>query len=701
MSALVNVLRGGADGEGLFGRVNWIGRDSLFAIGIVLILFVLFLPVPAWLLDIGLVISLALSVLILMVALWINRPLDFSSFPTVLLIATLLRLSLNIASTRLILTQGHTGHDAAGRVIEGFARFVMGENFLIGFIVFAILTTVNFVVITKGATRVAEVTARFTLDAIPGKQMAIDADLSAGLINDTEAQHRRRELEAESAFFGSMDGASKFVRGDAIAGLIITFINVVGGILIGVGQHGFSLANAVNVYTILSTGDGLVSQIPGLIVSLAAGLLVTKGGNSGPADQAVLMQLGGYPRAMAVAALLMGVLAFAPGLPAAIFLLFAGLFGFAAWYLPRYQARRAAEKERSDQAQVSKPASEESVLEEALRIEEIQVDVGNQLVPLVVSETAGLMAKVKLLRRRFAKEYGFFLPKIRVKDNAYLPPKGYEIAVQGVVVGRGEIWPNSMLAIDASGKMPHIPGEETKEPTFGLPARWISRAMVEEAEAKGYTVVDAESVVITHLTEVIKDNLTALLSYGTVRKLLDGLDSNYQKLVHDLVPAQITMAALQNVLQGLLAEHVSIRNLPRILEGVSEAVAHTRNVNMLVEHVRSRLAQQICQNLIGEDGFISTIALSARWEQAFLENIKQEGDDRVFVMPPSMVHDFILAARPVIQERVATGQPYAILTSQDVRPFIRSLLERVSPSTPVISHAELHRKTPVKTVAQI
>lgn len=676
-------------------------RDMMFAIGIVLILIVLFLPIPAWLLDIGLAISIAVSVLILMVALWINKPLDFSSFPTILLVATTLRLSLNIASTRLILSDGHIGHDAAGHVIAGFAHFVMGGNFLIGFIVFAILTTVNFVVITKGATRVAEVTARFTLDAIPGKQMAIDADLSAGLIDDQEAQRRRKVLEEESAFFGSMDGASKFVRGDAIAGLIITFINVIGGILIGVGQQSLAIGEAVQVYTILSVGDGLVSQIPGLIVSLAAGLLVTKGGNVGSAEQAVLQQLGGYPRAMAVASLLMGALAFAPGLPVAPFLLLSSAFGAIAWYLPKHFARLEFEQQRAALAEAAPPPSDEMPIEEMLRIDDVQVEVGNQLVPLIISESAGLTAKVKLLRKRFAREYGFYLPKIRIKDNAYLPPKGYEIAVQGVVVGKGEIWPNHMLAIDPTGKMPEIQGEETREPTFGLPARWISRTFAEEAEAKGYTVVDAESVVITHLTEAIKDNLTSLLSYAAVRKLLDGLDGDYQKLVHDLVPGQITMAALQNVLQGLLAEHVSIRNLPRILEGVSEAVAHTRNVNIIVEHVRTKLAQQICQSLVGPDGFISVVTLSSRWEQAFGEHIKAEGEDRVFTMPPTMVHEFVLAARPVIQEQVASGNPFAILASQEARPFIRSILERVSPSTPVISHAELHRKTPIKTVAQI
>ncbi len=676
-------------------------RDIWFAIGIIFILTILFLPVPAWALDMGLAISLALSVLILMVGLWINRPLDFSSFPTILLVSTMLRLALNIASTRLILSNGHEGPSAAGHVIAGFSQFVIGGNFVIGMIVFAILITVNFLVITKGATRVAEVAARFTLDAIPGKQMAIDADLSAGLIDDKQAQARRRELEEESSFFGSMDGASKFVRGDAIAGLIITFINLVGGMLIGVAQQGMPFSEAAHVYTILSVGDGLVTQIPALIVSLSAGLLVTKGGNKGSTDQAILRQLGGYPKAMLVASILMAVFALAPGLPAIPFLLLSVLFGTVAWWLPKHFARIEFDRQRAELAAAQPTVTDETPIEELLRIEDIQLEVGSQLVPLIVGENTGLTAKVGLLRRRFAKQYGFFLPKIRVKDSGFLPPKGYEISVQGVVVGRGEIWPKYLLAIDPTGKAQPIEGHETREPTFGLPARWITRSSVERAETRGYTVVDEESVVITHLTEVIKDNLHSLLTYAALRKLMDGLSGDYQKLAADLVPGQITMAALQNVLQSLLAEHVSIRNLPLILEAVAEASPHSRNVNLIVEHVRGRLAQQICQGLLGPDGFISVITLQWNWEQAFHEHIEQQGEDRVFTMPPTMVHDFVMAARPIIQEQIARGHPFAILVSQDIRPFVRTLLERVSSSTPVISHAELHRKTPVKAVAQI
>lgn len=690
-----------------FPTLNQLGRDGMrhrdiwFAVGIVFMLTILFLPVPAWGLDIGLAISVAFSVLVLMVALWINKPLDFSSFPTILLVATMLRLSLNIASTRLILSDGHEGPTAAGHVISGFSHFVIGGNFVIGMIVFAILVTVNFLVITKGATRVAEVAARFTLDAIPGKQMAIDADLSAGLIDDKQAQARRLELEQESSFFGSMDGASKFVRGDAIAGLIITFINLVGGILIGVAQQGLSFGEAAHVYSILSVGDGLVSQIPALVVSLAAGLLVTKGGNKGSTDQAFLRQLGGYPKAMLVASILMGLLAVTPGMPFLPFLFLSAVFGFIAWWLPRHFEEQERTRQREELAAAQPKVSEETPIEELLRVEDVQLEVGSQLVPLIVSESTGLTAKVSLLRRRFAKQYGFYLPKIRVKDSGFLPPKAYEISVQGVIVGRGEIWPKYMLAIDPTGTAEPIDGHETREPTFGLPARWVSRSMSERAEAKGYTVVDEESVVITHLTEVIKDNLSSLLTYGALQKLLDGLDGDYQKLINDLVPSQITTAALQNVLQSLLSEHVSIRNLPLILEAIAEAAPHSRNVGLIVEHVRSRLSQQICQGLMSEDGFVRVLSLQPKWEQAFHEHIEQQGEDRVFTMPPSMVHDFVMAARPAIQQQINAGEPFALLVSQEIRTFVRSLLERVSSVTPVISHAELHRKVPVKAVAQI
>ncbi|MFM2043084.1 MAG: flagellar biosynthesis protein FlhA [Pseudomonadota bacterium] len=675
-------------------------RDVLFALGLVFILTVLILPVPAWMLDIGLALSMAVSVLILMVALWINRPLDFSSFPTVLLIATLLRLSLNLASTRLILSEGHLGTDAAGHVIMGFAEFVIGGNFIIGVIVFAILVIVNFIVITKGASRIAEVGARFALDAMPGKQMAIDADLSAGLIDEGEARRRRQELEQESAFFGAMDGASKFVRGDAVAGLIITLINVLGGLIIGVAQHGLPFGEAAHTYTVLTVGDGLVTQIPALIVSLAAGILVSKGGNRGSVDQAMLGQLGAYPKALAVAGGLMGLLAVTPGLPMGPFLLLGGMAGGLAWYLPR-QARRQEEAKKHEELLAAKAPTAEEPVADMLRVDDIRVEIGSGLVSLILDPGTGLSAKVRRLRKRFATEYGFLLPSVRLRDSATVALNGYEVSIQGVVVAKGEVQLRKMLAIDPRNQGIDVPGTDTREPTFGLPARWIDPALTEEAELKGFTVVDPDSVITTHLSEVVKEHMPTLLSYAATRRLLDELDKEHQKLVADLVPGVVTLSVVQRVLQALLAERVSIRNLPVILEGISEAAAWTRNVTLMTEHVRSRLALQICQSLMTADGHIPVIVVSPEWEAVFLENIVEEGEDRRFVMPPSQVQDFLLAARARIQAHAGSDHWPAVLVAPAARPFVRSLLERVSPSTPVICHNELHRKAPVTTIDQI
>jgi len=675
-------------------------RDVLFALGLVFILTVLILPVPSWMLDVGFALSMAVSVLILMVALWINRPLDFSSFPTVLLIATLLRLSLNLASTRLILSEGHGGTDAAGNVIMGFANFVIGGNFVIGLIVFAILVVVNFIVITKGAGRIAEVGARFALDAMPGKQMAIDADLSAGLIDEAQARARRQELEQESAFFGAMDGASKFVRGDAVAGLIITAINVLGGLIIGVAQHDMKFGDAAHTYTVLTVGDGLVTQIPALIVSLAAGILVSKGGNRGSVDEAMLGQLGGYPKALGVASGLMLLLAVTPGLPMGPFLLLGGAAGGLAWYLPRF-ARKQEEAKKHEELMAAKAPTAEEPVADMLRVDDIRLELGSGLVSMILDPATGLSAKVRRLRKRFATEFGFLLPSVRLRDSATVALNGYEISIQGVVLAKGEVQLRKMLAIDPRNQGVEMPGTETREPTFGLPARWIDPSLAEEAEIKGYTVVDPDSVITTHLSEVVKEHMPTLLSYAATRRLLDELDREHQKLVADLVPGQVTLSVVQRVLQALLAERVSIRNLPVILEGISEAAAWTRNVTLMTEHVRSRLALQICQSLMTPEGFIPVIVVSPDWEQAFLENIVEEGEDRRFVMPPSQVQDFLLAARGRIQVHAGSDHWPAVLVAPAARPFVRSLLERVSPSTPVICHNELHRKAPVTTIDQI
>ncbi|WP_198912414.1 flagellar biosynthesis protein FlhA [Parvularcula mediterranea] len=681
----------------LIGNDN--NRDVVFALGVIGILVVLFAPLPAWALDMGLTFSLAFSILILMVALWIEKPLDFSSFPTVLLIATILRLALNIASTRLILSNGHQGTDAAGGVIYGFSQLMIGGNYVIGLIVFAILVIINFVVITKGATRIAEVGARFTLDAIPGKQMAIDADLSAGLIDDVEARNRRKELEDESAFFGAMDGASKFVRGDAIAGMIIVFINIIGGIIVGTAQMGITMGDAASSYTTLTIGDGLASQIPALVISLAAGLLVTKGRNVGSTDKAVMAQLGEYPKALLMVSGMMAVMGLVPGLPFLPFFGIAAFIAIAGVVLPNRKKEAAALVAAQQETTV---APKEIPAEESLKIEDLQLEVGSRLLTMISNPERGLPNKVKSLRRRFASEFGFLLPPVRIKDNLYVPPDEYRISVQDVEVSKGIVRPGCVMAIDPAGGDVDMPGEPTRDPSFDMPARWVGEASAEEAEGKGYTVVSADSVLITHLSETIKDHLPSLLTYSAMQKLIETLDPEYRKLLSDIVPAQLSQIALQRVLQTLLAERVSIRNLPAILEAVAEATGWTRNPATIGEAVRQRLAKQISTSVQGDDGFVAVIALSGRWERAFIESLQQgEGGERIFAMQPAQVQEFITAARTLLAKYKDAEAMPVILTSADARPFVRSLLERAAPHVPIISHNELHSSVAIKTVDQI
>src|SRR5262245_47190053 len=492
-------------GGDLLARIADAARhgDVALALGIVSILMVLILPMPRWLLDSGLALSITFSVLILMTSLFIAKPLDFSSFPTVLLLATMMRLALNLATTRVILTHGHEGTGAAGHVIEAFGNLLTGGNFVIGVIVFAILVIVNFIVITKGSGRIAEVSARFSLDAMPGKQMAIDADLSAGLIDEKEARRRRQELEDENAFFGAMDGAAKFVRGDAIAGVLITFINIVAGIVIGVVQHNVTLAQATHSYTVLTVGDGLVTQIPALIVSTAAGLLVSKAGVEGSADKALFGQLGGYPKALALCAVLTAAMALLPGIPMLPFFALSGLAGTMAWQVSRRrEAERAAE---AATAAAPAPAVDEPIAT-ALHMDLIRLELGYGLLSLINGERGRLTDQIKALRRQLAGEMGFVMPAVRIQDNMQLAANAYVIRVKEIAAGRGELRPTMLLVMDPRGDAISIPGEPTKEPTFGLPAMWVDESAREEAMFRGYTVVDPATVITTHLNEILKDN---------------------------------------------------------------------------------------------------------------------------------------------------------------------------------------------------
>lgn len=677
--------------------------DVLLAVGIMIIVVVLILPMPPFLLDFGLSLSLMISVVILMTALFIEKPLDLSSFPTILLITTMIRLALNIASTRLILSQGHNGHDAAGHVIEAFGTFVMQGNFVIGVIVFAILTIINFVVITKGAGRIAEVAARFSLDAMPGKQMAIDADLSAGLIDEAEARTRRSTLEQESTFFGSMDGASKFVRGDAIAGLLIVFINVIGGMIIGVAQQDLSAGEAADIYTHLTIGDGLVSQIPALIISIAAGLMVSKAGVRGSTDKALFAQLSNHPSALILSSASMLILGMLPNIPFFPFLIMAAIPAAIAYNVMTKRkvvaARAAVEKEES----AKPPPVAEEPISKTLAIDNIRLEMGYGLLPLVnASEQSGkLTEQIKGLRRQLAEDMGFVLPSVRIQDNLQLPANTYVVRIKEIEAGRGEIRAEMLLCMNPTGDRIDLPGEATREPTFGLPAMWIGAAFREEANFKGYTVVDPSTVITTHLTEIIKDNMPELLSYAETQKLLDEMPAANQKLVADIIPAKISVTGLQRVLQTLVSERVSIRDLGTILEGVSEATAFTHHIGAITEHVRMRLARQICDQNSSMGGMLPLLTLSGEWEQAFAEALIGDGDDKQLAMAPSRLQQFITAVRAKFEEMAIRGESPALLTSPRIRPYVRSIVERFRPQTVVLSQNEIHPKAKIKTLGQI
>lgn len=695
---------GGADGGGGAGfQLPEIFKrgDIALALGVIAILVVLLLPMPTWLLDFSLAISITFSVIILMTVLFIKTPLELNTFPTILLIATMLRLALNLASTRLILAEGHAGPSAAGRVIEAFGNFVVGGNYIIGIIVFGILVIVNFVVITKGAGRIAEVAARFSLDAMPGKQMAIDADLSSGLIGENEARTRRSNLEEENSFFGAMDGASKFVRGDAIAGLLITFINIVGGIIIGTAQQNMSLGNAAEAYTLLTIGDGLVTQIPALIVSTAAGMLVTRSGVQGAADKAVMGQLTSYPVALTLASGLLITIAMLPGIPAVPFLLIATATGYTAYSLHSKQQMEEFEEAQLEQEKQTAPPPEEPI-GAALQIDNIRLELGYGLLSLINNPSERrLTEQIKALRRQLATEMGFIMPAVRIQDNLQLPPNNYILRVKEIESGAGELRPNNLLVMDPRGEQISLPGESTVEPTFGLPAMWVNEQHREEAMFRGFTVVDAPTVITTHLTEIVRENMSELLSFSETQKLLDELDAGHQKLIADLVPNQISVGGIQRILQNLLGERISIRDLATILEGVSEACGYTRNIGQITEHVRARLARQLSDDVVNEQGFIPLVTLSPEWEQSFAEAIVGQGDDRQLSMAPSKLQQFITAVRTVFERHAMQGETPILLVSPGIRPFVRSVIERFRPVTIVMSQNEVHPKAKIKTLGQV
>lgn len=669
--------------------------SAVVSISVVAILIVMILPMPAFALDILLSISLTASIIILMMSMYVMKPLQFSIFPSVLLIVTLLRLSLNLASTRLILLHGNEGVDAAGQVIKAFGTFIVGGNYVVGFVVFIVLVIINFVVITKGSTRIAEVAARFTLDAMPGKQMSIDADLNTGLITDAEARKRRREIERESSFYGAMDGASKFVRGDAIAGIIITAVNIIGGLIIGVLQQGMPLAEAARNYTLLTVGDGLVSQVPALIVSTAAGMLVTRTAEESELGLELKKQIFSQPKAVAAAALLLFVFALIPGMPKFSFMLVSGITAFFALGM----VRAGATVEEEEELPAAPP---EEAVETVSPIDLLGLEVGYGLIYMVDgSQNGELLPKIKALRKQIATEMGFIVPSVHIKDNLQLKPNEYSILMKGIQVAGSELMPGYHLAISSGGKSEKINGIETKEPAFSLPAYWVTESEKERLQVKGTVVVDPPTVLVTHLTEIIKSHADELLGRQEVQQLIDNLKERYPKLVEELVPKVIPLGVLQKVLQKLLRERVSIRDLQTILETLSDYMTLTKNVDVLTGYVRQALARAITRQYQDADGSITVMMLSPAVEDKITGAV-QHTEYESFVSPdPNMVKGLVGNLQKMVVHFTEKGLQPIILCSPNTRIYLRKILEKFFPNLVILSHNEIVRDVNIRSIGMV
>jgi flagellar biosynthesis protein FlhA len=672
------------------------GGDVGLALCVLFQLSILIMPIPTFLLDMALAVSFISSILVLLISLSLERPLDFSSLPTLLLLTTILRLSLNVATARLILSHGAEGPYAAGQVVAAFGAFLMGGDVVVGAIIFSMLLMVNFVVITKGSSRIAEVAARFYLDAMPGKQMAIDADLSTGTIDEATARLRRAELSEEAGFYGAMDGASKFVRGDAICALIITLINIFGGLAMGLIRAHMSIGNALATFTTLTIGDGLVSQIPALLVSTAAGIVVSKGAIEGKVHSKLGGQLGSSVNPLMMASAAAGILALLPGLPTAPFLTASALAGVLGWQ--RFNAR-AAERAAAEVPVVLPPDT--NVIQVSL-LDVVRVELGYGLLELASGMGKQLPEQIKRLRRALATDLGFVLPSVRIQDNVELDPYNYTFSLKEIAAGSGELRPLMMLAISPGDQALELPGEKTVEPTFGLPACWITPALADQARSANWTVVDPATVLTTHLAEVVKENIAEFLSYTETQKILSGLAQEQQKLVADLVPSTITVGGLQRVLQMLLAERISIRDMPTILEAVQEACAsNLKSVSSIVAHVRTRLSRQISDNLVGAGGYVAVVVLSPQWEDTFAASLVGPPDDRQLALGPEKLREFLDRLRVVTDAAVGNGDKPVLLTSLQIRYHVHSIVDRIRMTVPVIAQAEIHRRARVKVVGTI
>lgn len=674
---------------------------------IVLILSMMVLPLPTFVLDVFFTFNIAMSVMVMLVALYTTKALDFSVFPSVLLVTTLLRLSLNVASTRVVLLEGHTGPDAAGKVIEAFGHFLVGGNYAVGIIVFIILTVINFVVVTKGAGRIAEVGARFTLDAMPGKQMAIDADLNAGLIGEDEARRRRKEIADEADFYGSMDGASKFVRGDAIAGILILLINMVGGMLIGVMEHDMTAGGAAKAYVMLTIGDGLVAQIPALVISIAAGLVVSRVGNDGDVGGQVIGQLFGDPRVLGISAGIMGLMGMIPGMPNFVFLLIAAGLGYLAWHGVQKAAspkvKEAAEKKAAEQAaaqSVTPPEQQEAAWTDVVPVDTLGLEVGYRLIPLVDRGQDGeLLKRIRGLRKKFAAEIGFLTAPVHIRDNLELKPNGYRITLKGVDVGSGEAYPGSLMAINPGRVAGSLPGREARDPAFGLPAVWIEQGLREQAHALGYTVVDAATVIATHLNHLILTHAAELFGRQEAQALLEHVGREQPKLVEDLVPKSLPLAVVQRVLQSLLEEGVAIRDMRSIVETLAEYAPRTQDPLELTSRVRVALGRAIVQQLFPGNTDVQVMVLDPGLERLIGQALGGGGDGSV--IEPGLADTLMNEVARTAQNQEEMGLPAVLLVPAPLRWLLSRFLRRAVPSLKVLANSEVPETRTIKVTSVI
>ena len=682
--------------QNILGRLN--SSQLAAPVLVLMILAMMVLPLPAFVLDLFFTFNIAISVLVLLVAVNTQKTLEFSVFPTVLLVTTLLRLSLNVASTRIVMLEGHTGPDAAGKVIEAFGHFLVGGNFAVGIMVFMILTVINFVVITKGAGRVAEVAARFTLDAMPGKQMAIDADLNAGLIGEEDARKRRADVARESEFFGSMDGASKFVRGDAVAGIVIMLLNVVGGLIVGVLQHDMAIAQAAKNYTLLTIGDGLVAQIPGLIISIAAGMVVTRVSDDRDLGQQVMGQMFKNVRTIAITAGIVGFLGIIPGMPNVVFLLLASTLGWIAWKMAKRERQIVETPVKVAPAPV--PEAVEASWNDVAPLDVLGLEVGYRLIPLVdKSQDGELLRRIRGIRKKFAQEVGFLVSPVHIRDNLELKPNAYRILLKGVEVGSGEAYAGQFLAINPGRVAGTLNGTATKDPAFGLPAIWIDAAQREQAQAYGYTVVDASTVVATHLNHLVLTHAAELLGRQEVQQLLDHMAKEMPKLVEDLVPKVVPLGTLQKVLQGLLEEGVHIRDMRTIVETVADHATRTQNADELATQVRNALGRAIVQQLFPGTNEMQVMSLDPTLERLLGQAVSGNSENTSF--EPGLADTLVREAAAAAARQEELGLPPVLLVPGSLRLLLSRFLRRTVPQLKVLAHNEIPENRIIKVTSVI